>query len=315
MMHRIVIALAAIAAFAGGARADTYPSKPVQMIVQFNPGAVSDIIGRVLADELSQKLGQPFIVVNREGAGGVIGNTAVAQARPDGYTLLFAVAGSFTAQPHIVKDIPYTIDSFAPICQVFETQFIAITSPDSPLKSLADLVQAARAAPGKHTYGVFGVGSVPHLQFHSLLMAAKVEMTSVPYRSISQLVTDTSSRQLDVGVTSFGSLGAAPVRIMVGLASKRNEAYPDAPSTGELGYPVSDPNFTGLLAPKGTPREILNTLETACGAAMQAPRMNDVMKRTGSPNIFASGAEYEKHLRADFEAKGALVRALNLKSQ
>jgi len=314
-MRRILIALAAIAAIAGAARADTYPSKPVQVIVQFNPGAVSDIIGRVLADELGQRLGQQFIVVNREGAGGVIGNTAAAQARPDGYTLLFAVAGSLTAQPHLVKDIPYTIDSFAPICQVFETQFIAITGPDSPLKSLADLVQTARAAPGKRTYGVFGVGSVPHLQFHSLLMAAKVEMTSVPYRSISQLVTDASSRQIDVGVTSFGSLGAAPVRILVGLAAKRNEAYPDAPSTGELGYPVSDPNFTGLLAPKGTPPEILGTLETACAAAMQAPRMNDVMKRTGSPNIHAGGADYGKHLRADFEAKGALVRTLNLKSQ
>ena len=314
-MHRILIALAAVAALAGGVRADTYPSKPVQVIVQFNPGAVSDIIGRVLADELSQQMGQPFIVANREGAGGVIGNTAAAQAKPDGYTLLFAVAGSFTAQPHMVKDIPYTIDSFAPICQVFETQFIAITGPESPLKSLADMVQAARATPGKLTYGVFGVGSVPHLQFHSLLMAAKVEMTSVPYRSISQLVTDTSSRQIDVGVTSFGSLGAAPVRILVGLAAKRNEAYPDAPSTGELGYPVSDPNFTGLLAPKGTPADVLKTLETACATAMQAPRLSEVMKRTGSPNIYANGADYEKHLRADFEAKGALVRSLDLKSQ
>lgn len=314
-MPRFVFALLAAAALAAAAPAgaDTYPSKPIQMIVQFNPGAVSDIIGRSLAEELGQRLGQQVVVVNREGAGGVIGNTAVAQAKPDGYTLAFSVAGALTAQPHLVKTIPYSIDSFAPVCQVFETQFITITAPDSAYKTLADLVQAARANPGKLTYGVFGVGSVPHLQFHSLLLSAQVEMTSVPYRSIAQLVTDTSSRQLDVGVTSFGSLGAAPVRILVGLAKQRNETYPDVPSTGELGYPVSDPNFTGLLAPKGTPPEVLKTLETACAAAMQTPRMADVLKRTGSPNIYADGAGYEKHLRADSAAKGALIRTMNLK--
>jgi len=312
-MARWLIVLAAL--LAAEARAETYPAKPVQVIVQFNPGATSDIIGRVLADDLSQRLGQQFIVVNREGAAGVVGNTAAAQARPDGYTLLFAVAGSLTAQPHLVRDIPYTIDSFAPICQVFETQFIAIVAPKSAYASLADLVQAARSNPGRLTYGVFGVGSVPHLQFHSLLIAAKVAMTSVPYRSIAQLVSDTSSRQIDVGVTSFGSLGAAPVRILVGLGSARNESYPDIPSTAELGYPVSDPNFTGLLAPKGTPPDILKSLETGCAAAMQTPRMRDILKRTGSPAASLGAAAYAAHLRADFAAKGALIRAMNLKSE
>lgn len=314
MMARWLAVLVVALLAAAGARADTYPSKPVQMVVQFNPGAVADIIGRSLAEELGQRLGQQVVVVNRDGAGGVIGATAAAQAKPDGYTLLFSVAGALVAQPHLVKNIPYSIDSFAAICQVFETQFIAITAPDGPHKTLADLVRAARASPGRLTYAVFGVGSVPHLQFHSLLLSAKVEMTSVPYRSTAQIVSDTAAKQVDVGVTSFGSVGAAPVRILVGLAKQRNEAYADVPSTGELGYPVSDPNFTGLLAPKGAPPEVLKTLEAACAAAMKTPRMAEVLKRTGSPNIHTNGAEYEKHLRADFQAKGELIRALNLKA-
>lgn len=308
-----LLAVAALVATLGPARAQKYPEKPVQLIVHFNPGAVVDILGRTFAEEMSQILGQQFVVVNREGAAGVIGNSALAQARPDGYTLAFTPPGSIVIQPHLKKDLPYTLESFAPICQVFENQFVVLVGPTSRFKSLTEIVDFARANPGKLSWGVFGVGSVPHLQFHSLLLAAKVQMTQVPYRSVAQMTTDVSSGQLDLGITAFGSFGAAPVRVIVALGKERSELYPDVPSAGELGFRVSDPAYGGLVAPRGTPPEVLQTLESACAKAAQSERWKTVLKRTGSPGPYLDSAGYAKRLRDDSQAKGELVRILDIK--
>jgi len=315
-MKRILgFALAACAAcgLSGGVQAQTYPSKPVQMFIHFNPGAVVDILGRVFADEIGQILRQQFVVVNREGASGIIAMTAVAQAKPDGYTLAFAPPGAIVSQLHLKKDLPYTIDSFVPVCQVFENQFVVLVSPGSPFKSLNQLMDYARANPNKLSYGVFGIGSVPDLQFQSLVLAAKAQITQVPYKSLAQMTSDTSSGQIDIGVTAFGSFGAAPVRVLATMAKQRNELFPDVPSAGELGFPVSDPAFGGLVAPKGTPPEILRTLETACAKAAEAPKWHDVLKRTGTPGPYLGSVEYAKRLRADYQAKGELIRLLGIK--
>jgi tripartite-type tricarboxylate transporter receptor subunit TctC len=317
-MGRNVVRLGLLAAAAFGvaleaAQAQKYPDKPVQMIVHFNPGAVVDILGRTFAEEMSQILGQPFVVVNREGAAGVIGNSALAQARPDGYTLSFTPPGSIVIQPHLKKDLPYTLESFAPVCQVFENQFVVLVAPNSRFKTLPEIIDFARANPGKLSWGVFGVASVPHLQFQSLLQAVKAQMTQVPYRSVAQMTTDVSSGQLDLGVTAFGSFGAAPVRVVVALGKQRSALYPDVPSAGEYGYPIGDPAYGGLIAPRGTPAEVLRTLESACAKAAQSEQWKAVLKRTGSPGPYLGSADYAKRLREDSNAKGELVRSLNIK--
>jgi tripartite-type tricarboxylate transporter receptor subunit TctC len=310
---RLGLLAAAVCGAFGPAGAQKYPDKPVQVIVHFNPGAVVDILGRTFAEEMSQLLGQPFVVVNREGAAGVIGNSALAQARPDGYTLAFTPPGSIVIQPHLKKDLPYTLESFAPICQVFENQFVVLVAPNSRFKTLPEIIDFARANPGKLSWGVFGVASVPHLQFQSLLLAARAPMTQVPYRSVAQMTTDVSSGQLDLGVTAFGSFGAAPVRVVAALGKARNELYPDVPSAGEYGFPVGDPAYGGLIAPRGTPPEVLQTLETACAKAAQSERWQAVLKRTGSPGPYLGSADYARRLREDSRAKGELVRVLDIK--
>jgi tripartite-type tricarboxylate transporter receptor subunit TctC len=312
-LARTCLAAAALLAAVGPLHAQTYPAKPVQMIVHFNPGAVVDILGRVFAEEMSQLLGQQFVVVNREGAAGVIATSSLAQARPDGYTLAFTPPGSITIQPHLKKDLPYTVESFAPVCQVFENQFVVLVGPKSPFKTFKEVADFARANPNKLSFGVFGVGSVPHLQFHSLLLDAKLQMTQVPYRSIAQMTTDVGAGQLDLGVTAFGSFGGAPVQVLVALGNERSELYPDVPSAKELGFRVSDAAYGGLIAPKGTPPEFLKTLETACEKAAKTPRWKDVLKRTGSPGPYLGSEAYAKRLREDSRVKAELVRALDLK--
>jgi tripartite-type tricarboxylate transporter receptor subunit TctC len=309
------VVLAASLVGATSAHAQTYPTKPVQVFIHFNPGAVVDILGRVFSDEMGTALGQQFVVVNREGGSGIIANQAVAQARPDGYTLAFTPQGSIVIQPQIKKDLGYTFESFQPICQVFENHFAILVSHNSPYKTVNDIIEYARANPNKMTFGVFGIASVPHLQMHSFLFAAKVQMTQVPYKSVGTMSAETASGQIDMGVTAFGSFNPQQVRVVAVLASRRNELHPDAPTTAELGYPVSAPAFGGLVAPKGTPREVLNTLETACAKVHQGAKYQEILKRTGTPGPYLGAADYEKRLREDITSKGELVRALNIKDE
>ena len=309
------LVLAALLACATAAQAQSYPNKPVQVFIHFNPGAVVDILGRVFADEMGTLLGQQFVVVNREGASGIIANQAVAQARPDGYTLAWTPQGSIVVQPQIKKDLGYTFDSFQPICQMFENQFVMLVSPDSPYRNLKDIVDYASANPGKMSFGVFGIASVPHLQMHSFLFAAKLNMTQVPYKSIATMAADTASRQIDIGITAFGSFNPQQVRVAAVLASRRNPLAPDIATTAEAGYPVSDPAFGGLIAPKGTPPEVLKTLETACEKVHQGAKYQEILKRTGTPGPYLGSADYLKRMREDIKSKGELVRALNIKDE
>jgi tripartite-type tricarboxylate transporter receptor subunit TctC len=313
MTRKALLGMALAVSVGMGAQAQNYPTKPVQVLIHFNPGAVVDVLGRAFSDEIGTLLGQPFVVVNREGASGIIANALVAAARPDGYTLAFSTQGSIAIQPHLKKDLAYGIDSFAPVCQVFENHFAVLVPPNSPFKTLQELIDYGRANPNKLSFGVFGIASVPHLQFNSFLLAAKLQMTQVPYKSVATMTTDTSSGQLDVGVTAFGSFSAAPVRVLATLAKQRNPLFPDVPTTDEVGYPVSDPAFGGLIAPKGTPPEVINTLETACAKAAQSAKWQEVLKRTGSPGPYLGAADYAKRLRTDYEAKGQLVRLLDIK--
>ena len=296
-----------------GASAQDYPNKPIQVINQFNAGAVVDVLARTLSEEMSQILGQQFIVLNREGASGLIALTAIANARPDGYTLGFAPQGAIAIQPHVQKNPPYTVDSFVPVCQTFENHFAVLVGPASRFASLADMIAFARANPGKLSWGVFGVASVPSLQFYSLLRAARLEMTSVPYKSVGQMSQEVASGQLDIGITAFGSFNAYPVRPIATLAQTRNDLFPDVPTVHELGFPVSDPGFGGYLAPKGTPVEIVVKLESACARAVEAERWKAVLKRTGTPGPYLASDAYAKRLRDDAQAKLELIRALDLK--
>lgn len=309
----ILAACLAAGLSAAATRADTYPSKPVQVISQFNPTAVADILARAISEEISQILGQQFVVVSRDGASGVIAHGALAAAKPDGYTIGFGPQGALTIQPHLQKSTPYTLESFQPICQTFENNFAVVVGPNARFKAFPEIVAEARAQPGKINWGVFGIGTVPHMQFHSVLRAARLEMTQVPYKVISQIAQDTISSQIDLGIMAFSSFSAFPVRPLATLASERIATHPDVPSMKELGYPVSEPAFGGFIAPKGTPPEIMRTLEAACAKAVTDEKWIALAKRTGTPTPYLDGAGLAKRLAADWAAKGELIGALGIK--
>jgi tripartite-type tricarboxylate transporter receptor subunit TctC len=185
MMIGRALALVALVGTAAAvpARAETYPSRPIQFVVPFTAGNAIDIIGRAFADAFKNEIGGTVVVINRDGAAGMIAMGFVANAAPDGHTLFFGPNGQLTMQPHLRKNLPYKVEQVVPICLVFESPFAIVVRPDSPYKNFGELIEAARKSPGKVSYGLSGIGSVPHLLFH-MVAAPRRNSTSSPTRTM-----------------------------------------------------------------------------------------------------------------------------------
>lgn len=312
-------ALAAAAVIAGGlgsihqAAAQAYPARPIQVLVPFSAGNVIDLLARGLGEGLAQATGGSVLVVNREGASGIIMMSALASSRPDGYTLGFAPQGQLTIQPHLKADLPYKEDSITPICQTFENQFAVVVGPNSPLADFKSLIDAAKRDPGKLTWGDSGVATVPNLQMYSLLRSAAIRMEHTPYRNYPQLLQDVLTGRLDLAAPSIGSFNGQNLRVLAILADQRNPLFPDAPTVTEFGYAVSMPGFGGLYAPKGVPADILSKLEGGCVKAVESASYRTIAERSGSPIRYLDRAAFARRLAEDSRAKAELIRTLNLK--
>ncbi len=317
-MIRHVLAAALLAggcAAAGAARADSYPSRPIQFIVPFTAGNVVDINARAFADAFKKEIGGTVVVVNRDGAAGMIGMAAVANAAPDGYTLFFGPNGQLTLQPHLRKNLPYKVDQVVPICLTFETPFAIVVRPDSPHQTFADLIAAGRRAPGKISYGLSGIGSIPHLLFHMVAVRAKTEFNAVAYKNYALLVPDISAARTEFGVMAFGSFQSPPMKMLAVLREKRHPRYPDVPTTTELGFPAESAAFGGVYAPAGTPKAVLDKIEAACERALKEPAVRRVLEDTGAVTEFEGREGFAKRLAADSKNKAEAVKLLNLEVQ
>lgn len=308
----VAIALSLGAADLDTVMAQSYPSRPVQLIVPFSGGASIDLLARGLADGLSAELGQPTVVVNREGASGTIAFTAVANAAPDGHTLAFAAQGQLTIQPHLKTNLSYRPDMFQPICQVFEDALAIFVGPQSPITDLRALIDRARAKPRSLTFGSGGVAIVPHLQVEALARAARIEIVHAPYRNIGQIIQDALGGRLDFAATSTASIAGSSARVLAILGETHSPLIPDAPTLGELGYPVSMPGFGGLYAPKAAPAAVRDRLEQACAKAFASAAFQRVAKSTGVNPIFLPSSEFAKRLAEDSREKAELIKALNI---
>jgi tripartite-type tricarboxylate transporter receptor subunit TctC len=258
---------ALVVAPVGASGQDRYPSQAVTLIMPFTAGGGSDIVTRALGAEMSKLLGQSFVVVNRDGAAGVIGFAALAQAKPDGYTLASSPATPITNVPHLQKELAYTFDSFVPICQTFENVFAVVVPPSSAYKTLADLLEAARASPGKLAYGSVGTGSIPHLSVAALAKATGVQVQHVPYRGDAQMLPNLLSGELAFGSAAISSISGRGLRVLAVVSDTRHPSVPDAPAVTELGVPYIQPGLNGLFAVRGTPQSVLDVLERACQQA------------------------------------------------
>jgi tripartite-type tricarboxylate transporter receptor subunit TctC len=309
----VAIALGAAAAASSptAAAAQTYPDRVVQIIVPSTPGASADILGRVLADGLSAHFGKPFIVVNKPGAMGVLGTADVARAKPDGYTLFHGATYSIIVQPLTDKDAGYTFKSFTPICQTFKNDQLIVVLPDSPLRTVRDLVEAARKKPGLLNVGIPGAGTIPHIAMIELQQQAKVEYNLIQYKGTAEEVQAVRSRQIDFAAVPL-TVAAGSGLAMPGIfAEHRNPAIPDVPTFKEQGYDIAPLSIGGLLGPVGMPSNVTKKLEAACIDVMKGETAQRVIKNTFQPaGYFADAKGFARNLAIDAAEKERLIPLL-----
>jgi len=301
-------------AIGGAARAQTsYPLRPVQVIVAFTAGGSVDVMARNLVAVVASQLGQPFVVVNRDGASGTIGFGQLAGAQPDGYTLGAGPTTPISIAPHLNKNVKFGVNSFEYICQSFENVFTIAVPLESPFRSVTDIITAARANPGKLSHGHSGVGTVPHLSVANLVYRSGIDVSAIPYRGESTMLPDLVAGRVDFAAPSVALAVGQKVRVLAVFADGRHPAFPDAPTFAELGMPSMPPGFNGLFAPKGTPREVRAVLERACEQATQAGSFRAAAQRLSQRIAYLNGVAFAERALADYRYKGELIKALDIK--
>lgn len=291
------------------------PDRPIQLVVPFSAGAGPDVIARAFAEAARDMAPKGFVVMNREGASGIIAMNSVLSATPDGATLFFGPQGQLTAQPHLRNDLPYKREDALPICQVGEDGFAISVGTNSPFKTLTELVAAAKKEPGKLTYGMGGFGIIPHQQAHAFALKAGIDIRAVAYRNFGQIFIDAQSGQIDIAVTAVGSLAGKNMRVLAILGDRRFNAYPDVPTTGELGWPVATAAFYAIYGRKGTPAPVEAKLREICAAVVKAESFIAAAKRISADVVYLDAPALAKRVEEDFVTRGELLKTLNLKGE
>ena len=304
----------------GSASGQAYPTRPVKVVVAFGPGTTSDIIGRMIADRLSQSMGQPFVVENRTGAGGTIGNEAVARAAPDGYTLVVSTAATpITAS--VYRDLKYdTATAFSSITVITHSPLGLAANLNFPAKNVRELVEYARANPGKVSFGSLGVGTSHHLTGEKLKIDAGIDMVHVPYKGSGPAHIDLMGGQIQIMFDNLVALlphfKSGKLRALAVSSAKRHPLLPDVPSIAEGGVRDFEAvAWFGFLAPAGTPREIVNRLNAEMVKALTIPEVRQRLLDSGSEIIGNSPEEADRFLKNEIERWGKVVRAAGIRNE
>ena len=307
-------------AFAGSpqARADDYPTRTIKIIVPTGAGGITDILARLVGKHISERLGQPVIIDNRGGAGGTIGTRAVAQADPDGYTLLM-VFPSHAANPALYAKLPYDSEKdFAPISMVTKVSEILLVPNTSPAKTVKEFIELARKEP--LNYASVGVGSLAHLSMELFLSNAGVKITHVPYRSVPQAQQAVMSSEVaaffDTPITALPQARAGTVRALGVSTAKRLAAAPDIPTIAEAGvdgYEVV--GWNGILAPANTPRPIVDKLNKVIVDALKTPEMEKLLTEQGLEAAGNSPEEFAALMHTDIEKWKRVTREAGIEPQ
>ncbi len=298
-----------------GSASAAWPERPVTLIVPFAAGAATDVVARVLAESLSERLGVNVVVTNRDGASATIGAAAIAQARPDGYTLGYSAIGPITIQPHLMAGLAFRPDSFEAICQTSELPFALAVKADAPWRTLGDVVAAAKAAPGRLRFGVTGTNTIPHLAVIELQLAAGIELVHIPYRGETGIATPLATGELELAVVTPGFGLRQGMRQLASFTAARVAETPDVPTAGEQGFKVVQTVPSGLLAPKGVEPAVLERLGRACAEAVKSERFQASLKGSAQPFAYADAAAFARAIAEDFAAKGALIQRAGIKPQ
>jgi len=305
----VTVAFTAIIMPAPGQAQSDYPNRVVKIVNPYGAGSAPDILVRALVTNLSSQLGQQFIVENRVGGSGAVGTASVVRADPDGYTLLFAPALVLSVLPQARgADAGYKPDSLTSICQTFVNTMGLVVRPDSPIKTIADLVAAAKQKPGQLNYGHPGVSTIPQLAMEEFQQAAGIEIKDIPFRSGPQSMTELLGGRLDVVSLVMGTEVGQNIRVIGVFSEKRIATFPDVPTIKEQGYDVTPASFGGLLAPLGTPQPILSKLSSGCADAAKSDVYVTTAKRAGQPDdYYSDAAAFRLRLSRDIESKARVL--------
>jgi tripartite-type tricarboxylate transporter receptor subunit TctC len=311
----LTVVLAAAALTAAPAAADTYPDRPIHLVVPFPPGGPADIVARPLAERLSIALGQPVVILNKAGASGTIGAAFVARSEPDGYTLLLGTSNELTMSPGLYAKLPYDPGrDFAPITTVILFPNVLVVNTDLPVHSAQDLVALTRAKPGKVSYGTSGTGSTNHLTTELYRISTKVELNYVPYRGGAPAMADLMGGQIQAMFatmpSSSGLIKGGAIRALMVTDAKRWAAIPDVPSTIEAGLPdVEVISFNGVLAPAGTPRAVVEKLHDEIVKIMNTPAMKSRMSDQAGDVSTSTSEQFADILKNDFARWLSVIKA------
>jgi tripartite-type tricarboxylate transporter receptor subunit TctC len=297
---------------AAAGMAQDYPARPVRIVVAFAPGGIADVAARLLAQQLSEALRQPFTVENRPGAGGIIGIDSVAKAAPDGYTLLMASNGEFTMGPHLYSKLPYRpMEDFIPISILSETPSTIFANAESPITSFAQLIAAAKARPGEIAYSSPGNGSTSHITAEWLFGEAGIKLLHVAYKGGAPAAAAVASGEVPVGMNAVSSMQpfvrAGKVRVLAVTSPKRLDFAPDWPTVAESGIPgFVSTVWSVLFAPAGVPRPIIDRLGAEVVRAARAPEVRQRLAGIGSEALGTTPEDTLARLKQDY-ARFAVV--------
>jgi tripartite-type tricarboxylate transporter receptor subunit TctC len=302
---------------AGPAIAQTYPTKPIRMIVTFAPGGPTDVIGRVIAQKVSEAWGHQVVVENVAGGGGNIGVAAAMRAPADGYTIVVVSTG-FIVNPSLYVKVPYAIKDFAPISLVAASPNLLSVHPSVPAKTVPELITLVKQNPGKYSYAQPGIGSTPHLAAELFKLKFGLDLTMVPFGSAAPAVTSTIAGHTPVAFTALppalANAQEGKLRALAVLAAKRNAGLPDVPTMAQAGVPDQESDtVTGIVALAGTPQEIIDRWHREIVRIVALPDVNEKLRTLGFDPIANSPAEFAERIRTegakwDQVAKDAHIR-------
>ena len=309
-------ALAVLVAIVGPAAAqavDNYPSQPIKLMVPWPPGGGVDTTARMIAKPLAERLGQSIVVDNRGGAGGNIGTEMAARARPDGYNLLMGSISPNAVNIHLYSRLGFDpIKDFAPIVYVAAVPNILVVPADSPAKSVKDLVEMARANPGKLNYGSGGVGSSQHLAAVQFMSVAKVEIEHIPYKGTAPAEADLIAGQISLMLdttTCLPYIASGKLRALAVASKKRNPALPDVPTFDEAGLPgIYASSWYGLMAPAGTPRPLIDKLNAEANQVLQSEEIRKRMADFGAEIGGGTPEDFARFIQSEITRYESIVR-------
>lgn len=313
--HYAIPAALALAGSLGAAQAQDYPSRPVEMIVGWSAGGIIDATARGFAKAMSEVSGGRIVVLNREGASGMIAAQQVAQAAPDGYTIGYGPITPMATVAYAVANPRYAVNDFQFVCKVFDNVFTVMVPSNSPYRTLEELMAAIRTRPGQLAYGHFGTNSLGHMVGAKLVDSLNLNVMEVPFKGEAPIYPELMANRLDFGIGTLNGGRGKPIRVLGVVSEQRVASVPDVPTLKEAGLPTLAPAQVGLFAPRALPKATLEKLGELCEKTVQSTSFQEHMQRLQEPIVYRGTAEFTRLARESTQAQIDQARKMGIKPQ